>query len=80
MARSWLPASWRPSAASPWLRQGFKTDNGNEILDVHNLRITDPGGARGPDRAAGRVVEVGLFARTRVRTSSSSQAKAAWKP
>jgi len=26
----------------PELRQGFKTDNGNIIIDVHNLKIIDP--------------------------------------
>jgi len=45
------------------LRQGFKTDNGNEILDVHNLRITDPAALEAQIGLLVGVVEVGLFAR-----------------
>jgi ribose 5-phosphate isomerase A len=38
------------------------TDNGNWILDVHNLRITDPVSSRSLNQITG-VVCVGLFAR-----------------
>jgi len=47
----------------PVLRQGFKTDNGNEILDVHNLKITDPAALEAQIGLIVGVVEVGLFAR-----------------
>jgi ribose 5-phosphate isomerase A len=44
------------------LREGFTTDNGNVILDVHNLRITDPPALEAElDRITG-VVTNGLFA------------------
>jgi hypothetical protein len=42
MARSLVARKLAALGGQPVLRQGFKTDNGNEILDVHNLRITDP--------------------------------------
>jgi ribose 5-phosphate isomerase A len=43
-------------------RQGFVTDNGNHILDVHGLTIGDPAALeRDLDQIAG-VVTVGLFA------------------
>ena len=45
------------------LRQGFRTDNGNEILDVHNLKITDPAALEEKIELLVGVVEVGLFAR-----------------
>ena len=47
----------------PVLRQGFRTDNGNEILDVHNLKITDPVALEEKIGLLVGVVEVGLFAR-----------------
>ncbi len=46
----------------PVLRQGFTTDNGNQILDVHGLSIVDaPAMERQIGEIAG-VVTVGLFA------------------
>jgi ribose 5-phosphate isomerase A len=44
-------------------REGFRTDNGNEILDVHNLKITDPVALEAEIGLLAGVVEVGLFAR-----------------
>ena len=38
----------------PVWRQGFMTDNGNHILDVHNLQITNPPGTGEPAEPAGR--------------------------
>lgn len=47
----------------PALREGFTTDNGNLILDVHGLDITDPAALESAiDHVAG-VVCNGLFAR-----------------
>ena len=47
---------------TPRLREGFQTDNGNLILDVHGLRITDaPALERQIDLIVG-VVTNGLFA------------------
>jgi ribose 5-phosphate isomerase A len=48
---------------SPILREGFRTDNGNLILDVHDLRILNPVELESDiDHVAG-VVTNGLFAR-----------------
>ena len=46
----------------PVLREGFITDNGNEILDVHDLRITDPKGLEAQLNHLPGVVTNGLFA------------------
>ena len=47
----------------PEWRQGFTTDNGNHILDVHNLRIVDPPKLEAEIGAITGVVCVGLFAK-----------------
>jgi ribose 5-phosphate isomerase A len=44
------------------LREGFVTDNGNLILDVHGLTITDPAGLEARITAIAGVVSCGLFA------------------
>jgi ribose 5-phosphate isomerase A len=41
---------------------GFTTDNGNVILDVHGLSITDPVALEAKIRGIVGVVTVGLFA------------------
>jgi len=63
MARSLVARKLAALGGQPVLRQGFKTDNGNEILDVHNLRITDPTALEAQIGLLTGVVEVGLFAR-----------------
>ncbi|MCJ7452650.1 MAG: ribose-5-phosphate isomerase A, partial [Steroidobacteraceae bacterium] len=45
------------------LRQGFVTDNGNHILDVHGLDIADPAALETELNQVPGVVTVGLFAR-----------------
>ena len=50
---------WRQHADS----RGVVTDNGNAILDVHNLSITDPIGLEAALNQIPGVVTVGLFAR-----------------
>jgi ribose 5-phosphate isomerase A len=63
MARSYVARQLAKLGGRPVLRDGVLTDNGNEILDVHDLRLTDPLGMEDAiDRIAG-VVTVGLFAR-----------------
>ena len=49
----------------PHLREGFVTDNGNMILDVHGLQITDPVMMEKAINQIPGVVTVGLFARRR---------------
>ena len=63
MARSMVARRLAALGGQPVLRPGFTTDNGNEILDVHNLRITDPVALEEKITLLVGVVEVGLFAR-----------------
>lgn len=51
------------TGGQPVWRDGVVTDNGNWILDVHNLAITDPVGMETELNQIPGVVSVGLFAR-----------------
>ena len=51
------------TGGQPVWRDGVVTDNGNWILDVHNLAITDPVGLETELNQIPGVVSVGLFAR-----------------
>jgi ribose 5-phosphate isomerase A len=63
MARSYVARKIVALGGDPRLREGFITDNGNVILDVHNLRILNPVELEEKlDHIAG-VVTNGLFAR-----------------
>lgn len=42
MARSFVARQIVAMGGQPELRQGFTTDNGNVILDVHNMDLVDP--------------------------------------
>jgi len=42
MARAYVARELTKLGGQPKLREGFVTDNGNLILDVHGLAITDP--------------------------------------
>lgn len=53
----------RLTGGQPVWRDGVVTDNGNVILDVHNLRITDPLVLERELNQVPGVVSVGLFAR-----------------
>jgi len=62
MARSLVARKLVQLGGQPVLREGFKTDNGNLILDVHNLSIMNPVELEEKlDHLAG-VVTNGLFA------------------
>jgi len=50
------------AGGQPILREGFVTDNGNQILDVHNLRIANPVEMEMRFSLIPGVVTVGLFA------------------
>jgi ribose 5-phosphate isomerase A len=63
MARSWVGRQMVKLGGTPRLREGFVTDNGNVILDVAGLRITDPVGLEQTINNIPGVVSVGLFAR-----------------
>ena len=63
MARSYVARQIVALGGQPVLREGVTTDNGNCILDVHNLAITDPVTLESAlDHVAG-VVTNGLFSR-----------------
>jgi ribose 5-phosphate isomerase A len=51
------------TGGQPVWREGVTTDNGNWILDVHNLRIADPVAMEQAINQIPGVVSVGLFAR-----------------
>jgi ribose 5-phosphate isomerase A len=63
MARSYIGRQLIKLGGQPELRAGFTTDNGNLIIDVHNLNIMNPVEMEaGLDHIAG-VVTNGIFAR-----------------
>jgi|SRR5215469_167428 len=63
MARSYVARQLVKLGGQPEWRQGFVTDNGNHILDVHNLRIMDPPKLEAEIDAIAGVVCTGIFAR-----------------
>jgi ribose 5-phosphate isomerase A len=63
MARALIARQLEARGARPVWRQGYITDNGNHILDVHGLSIPDPPALEGELACLAGVVTVGLFAR-----------------
>jgi ribose 5-phosphate isomerase A len=63
MARSYVARELVALGGQPVYREGVVTDNGNVILDVHHLRLTDPAGFETTVNQIAGVVTVGLFAR-----------------
>ncbi|MBM5812559.1 MAG: ribose-5-phosphate isomerase RpiA [Gammaproteobacteria bacterium] len=63
MARSLVARRLVRLGGQPVYREGCVTDNGNVILDVHNLKITDPAALEAEIGLLPGVVCVGLFAR-----------------
>jgi ribose 5-phosphate isomerase A len=62
MARSFVARELVKLGGQPELRAGFSTDNGNPILDVHNLSITEPVSLEQRINQIPGVVTNGLFA------------------
>jgi ribose 5-phosphate isomerase A len=62
MARSFVARQLVKLGGQPVWREGVTTDNGNPILDVHNLKITDPKAFESAVNQIAGVVTVGLFA------------------
>lgn len=62
MARSYVARELVKLGGDPVYRHGVVTDNGNVILDVHNLNIIDPKGLETQINALVGVVTNGLFA------------------
>lgn len=66
MARSLVARQIRDmTGGQPTWREGVVTDNGNQILDIHNLQITDPEKLERELNQLPGVVCAGLFARRR---------------
>ncbi len=63
MARSLVARKLVALGGQPEWREGFITDNGNVILDVHNLDLVDPVSMEGTINNLPGVVTCGLFAR-----------------
>ena len=63
MARELVAARLRALGGQPKWREGVVTDNGNAILDVAGLSITDPAAMESEINQWPGVVTVGLFAR-----------------
>ena len=63
MARSYVGREMLKRGARPALREGFKTDNGNLILDCRGLTILDPPALEADLNGIAGVVTNGIFAR-----------------
>ena len=63
MARSHVGREMLRRKAQPVLRENFKTDNGNLILDCHGLTILEPPALEAELNGIAGVVTNGLFAR-----------------
>src|SRR4051812_24152069 len=86
MARSHVGREMLKRGAQPVLRENFKTDNGNLILDCHGLTLLDPPAMEAELNGIAGVVTNGIFARrpadvlllgeaSGVRTISSPRAR-----
>jgi ribose 5-phosphate isomerase A len=62
MARAYVTRELEKLGGQPTLREGFVTDNGNVIIDVHGLAISDPEGLETAINEIVGVVTNGLFA------------------
>jgi ribose 5-phosphate isomerase A len=62
MAQSYVARQMVKAGGQPIWREGFVTDNGNHIIDVHNLRIANPLELETRFNQIAGVVTVGIFA------------------
>ena len=62
MARELVAAELRALGGEPRLRKNFISDNGNQILDIHGLQISDALDMESRINQLTGVVCVGLFA------------------
>jgi len=62
-ARSHAAARLAAMGGNPSWRQGFVTDNGNHLIDVNGLDLTDPARVESEISAIAGVLESGIFAR-----------------
>jgi len=62
MAESYVARQMVKAGGQPILREGFLTDNGNHIIDVHNLKIANPLELETRFNQIAGIVTVGIFA------------------
>ncbi len=62
MARSFIARELVKIGGRPIWREGFVTDNGNDILDVHDLKIMQPVALENELNKLPGIVSVGIFA------------------
>ncbi len=62
MAQSYIGREIIKMGGTPVLREGFTTDNGNIIIDIHNLEISDAIQMEADFNKLAGVVTIGLFA------------------
>jgi ribose 5-phosphate isomerase A len=62
MARSYVARQMVKAGGQPIYREGFVTDNGHHIIDVHNLKIANPLELETRFNQIAGVVTVGIFA------------------
>ncbi len=62
MAQSYVARQIIKAGGQPIQREGFVSDNGNQILDIHNLTVTDPVKLEIELNQIPGVVTVGIFA------------------
>ncbi len=65
MARSFIAREIVKLGGDPYLREGFTTDNGNLILDVHGLHINQPDVLEGTLNNIPGIVTNGIFSKQR---------------
>jgi ribose 5-phosphate isomerase A len=63
MARSFVARALVKLGGDPIYREGIVTDNGNHILDVHNLNLDEPMAMEDAIKLIPGVVENGIFAK-----------------
>ena len=63
MAQSYVAREITKLGGQPELRQNFITDNGNVILDIHNMKIENPSEIENKLNQITGVVTNGLFAK-----------------
>jgi len=63
MARSYVGREMLKRGAQPVLRENYKTDNGNLILDCHGLTLLDPSAMEAELNNIAGVLTNGIFAR-----------------
>ena len=62
MAQSYVARQMVKAGGQPILREGFLTDNGNHIIDVHDLKIANPLEVETRFNQIPGIVTVGIFA------------------